>query len=137
MTHPPQVGHSTADRLNEALAILSRRGTGSDWHEVVTVAALCRLANVSRNSLYRYHPGVLQALRQHQQQCRSAGVGQADRTAQHLRRENASLHEQVVKLAALVDHYYGAHRESRALLERRERELAEVRRSLNVRAIPS
>ena len=131
MTHRPEAGRAAADRLKAALAALTRQGIGSDQHEGVTVAALCRLATVSRNSLYRYHPDVLQALRQHQQQRRSPDKSQINRTTQHLQDENASLREQVAKLAALVDHYYAAYRESRTLLERRERELAELRRSLN------
>ena len=135
MSHRPEVGRSTADRLKEALALLTRRETGSDRHKAVSVAALCRLAAVSRNSLYRYHPGVLQALREHQRQRRSVGEGKAERTGPHLRAENASLREQVAKLAALVDHYYAAYRESRALLERRDRELAQLRRSLTSKPV--
>ena len=131
MPQRPDVGRSIADRLKEALALLTRRDTSSDQHEPLTVAALCRLAGVSRNSFYRYHPGVLHAVREHQRQCRSAGEDKADFTAKHLRGENAALREQVAKLAALVDHYYAAYRETRVLLERRDRELAELRRSLN------
>lgn len=131
MSHRPEVAGSISDRLKEALAVLTRREAGSDQHEAVTVAALCRLAGVSRNSLYRYHSGVLQAVREHQRHCRSAGEDKADFIAKHLRGENAALHEQVSKLAALVDHYYAAYRETRVLLERRDRELAELRRGLN------
>ena len=54
---------------------------------------------------------------------------------QKLSTENASLRKQLQKLAALVDHYYLAHREARGLLERRERELADLRRSLKTRPI--
>lgn len=43
-----------ADRLRQALTTL--RSSASDSPERVTVSALCQLANVSRNSLYRYHP---------------------------------------------------------------------------------
>jgi hypothetical protein len=48
-----------------------------------------------------------------------------------LSRENKRLREQLAKLAALVDHYYAAYREAQSLLERRERELAELRRRLD------
>jgi hypothetical protein len=48
-----------------------------------------------------------------------------------LRRENAQLRAQLGKLAAVVDHYYGAYRESRSLLDRREQELADLRRRLD------
>ena len=135
MSHRLEAGRSAADRLKEALAVLAQGDTGSDRPEAVTVAALCRLAAVSRNSLYRYHPGVLQAVREHQRQCRSAGEDKADFTAKRLRGENAVLREQITKLAALVDHYYAAYRETRALLERRDRELAELRQSLNAKPL--
>jgi hypothetical protein len=45
-----------------------------------------------------------------------------------LHRENRELREQ---LAALVDHYYCAYRESQGVLERRDRELSELRRRLD------
>ncbi len=54
----------------------------------------------------------------------------------HLRRENAQLREQLAKLAALVDHYYGAYREVCSRLERREREFAELRRKLDCAPAP-
>jgi hypothetical protein len=53
-----------------------------------------------------------------------------------LRRENAQLREQLAKLAALVDHYYGAYCEAKSLVERRERELAELRRCLDSKPTP-
>ncbi len=49
---------------------------------------------------------------------------------EELRRENAQLREQRAKLAALADHYYCAYREAKSLVERRERELSDVRRQL-------
>jgi hypothetical protein len=60
----------------------------------------------------------------------------ADTPTLRLRRENAQLREQLAKLAALVDHYYGAYRESRSLLDRREHELAELRRRLDLKPLP-
>jgi hypothetical protein len=48
----------------------------------------------------------------------------------------ALLQEQLSKLAALVDHYYGAYREAREMLERRDRELADLRRKLNCAPAP-
>lgn len=49
-----------------------------------------------------------------------------------MRRENARLRQRVAGLAALVDHYYGAYRESQSLLARRERDLAELRQRLDL-----
>jgi hypothetical protein len=57
-------------------------------------------------------------------------------TNKKLSSENTSLRKQLTKIVALVDHYYLAHREASGLLERRERELAELRRSLKTRPIP-
>jgi hypothetical protein len=54
---------------------------------------------------------------------------------QQLQRENTQLREQRAKLAALVDHYFSAYREAAALLERRTRELAQVRRLLQAKPI--
>ena len=53
-----------------------------------------------------------------------------------MRRENARLRERVTGLAALVDHYYVAYRESHNLLARRERDLAELRRRLDLTPAP-
>jgi len=66
---------------------------------------------------------------------RSPDKTRADLPAQ-LRRENAQLREQLAKLAALVDHLYGAYREAQSLLARREREIAELRRKLDCAPAP-
>lgn len=47
-----------------------------------------------------------------------------------LQRENRVLRERLAKLAALVDHYYCAYQESHHLLQRRDRELADLRRAM-------
>jgi hypothetical protein len=120
---------SPADRLRQALATLTSSASGS--LERVTASALCQLANVSRNSLYRYHPDVLRAVREHQRQ-REPGASARLRhavDAQHA--ELVALRDQTTKLAGLVDHYYCAYREAQALLSRREQELAELRRRLD------
>jgi AcrR family transcriptional regulator len=98
-----------------------------------TVTELCRLAGVSRNSLYRYHTDILKALRKHQCRRPSAAQSKAVRSDEQRRIENIALREQIATLAALVDHYYAAQREASTLLERRDRELAEMRRRLKLR----
>jgi hypothetical protein len=90
---------------------------------------LCELAGISRNALYRYHPGALHELHKLQRR-RSRGPSPAQHELQRLRDENEDLRKQMNKIVALVDHYYAAWQESRTLLERRERELAEVRRNI-------
>jgi hypothetical protein len=120
------VAASTAERLKQALATL----TGSDRPDRVTVSALCQLADVSRNSLYRYHTDILRTLRQHQRSSDS-GVTIRHRPAGDQQAELVTLRHQTAKLAALVDHYYCAYREAQALLSRREQELAELRRRLD------
>jgi hypothetical protein len=115
-----------AARLKNAL----ERLTASTAHRPprVTVSELCRLAEVSRNTLYRYHAPILATLRHHQPRKSSRTKGR--RAAEHRRRENHILRERVSQLAALVDHYFAAYRETATLLERRERELAQLRKQL-------
>jgi AcrR family transcriptional regulator len=120
---------SPADRLRQALASLTARA--SDRPERVTVSALCQLANVSRNSLYRYHPDVLHAVREHQGQGVSGVSVRLRQAVQAQQAELIALRHQTTKLAALVDHYYAAYREAQALLGRREQEVAELRRRLD------
>lgn len=121
---------SVAERLNEALAVLSCSGLAAEPHDRTTVAELCRRAGVSRNTLYRYYPDVLEALRRlHRQQQRTTPA-EASTASRDLRPELKSLQAQLSKLAALVDHYYAAYRETQTLLERRDREVAELRRGL-------
>ena len=117
-----------AARLTKALALL-KRGDGADAaRQGATISELCRLAGVSRNAIYRYHPTILTALRR--LQGRSADPpGQWAHSAYAA--DHARLKDQLSKLAALVDHYYAAYRETRALLDRRDRQLAELRRKLN------
>lgn len=125
---PPVAGvRSIGERLTEALAVLSHSGSGP--YDRATVAELCRRAGVSRNTLYRYHPNMLEALRRLQQQ-QGAVPEEAGAACRALRLELKSLQGQLAKLAALVDHFYGAYREAQVLLERRDREIAELRRSI-------
>jgi len=49
-------------RLKGALETLTRQA----FVTALTAAELCRVAGVSRNSLYRYHAPILRALREHQ-----------------------------------------------------------------------
>lgn len=120
---------SAAERLKRALATLTSSGSSSAGR--VTVSALCELADVSRNSLYRYHAAVLRELREHQ---RRHGTSRSARTRPSPETEQAELiglRQQVAKLVALVDHFYAAYRETHSLLGRREQELAELRRRLD------
>lgn len=121
-SRPPHRG-TAHERLKSALATM----TETVLHQPVrlTVSELCRLAGVSRNTLYRYHAPILAALR-HRQRPRSAR-SRARRAAEQRRRENVTLRARVAQLAALVDHYFSAYREATTLLERRDRELAELR----------
>jgi len=127
----PAAPTTAATRLTQALQRLIDRDSRNPTPQSATVTELCQQADVSRNSLYRYHLGILKALRKHQ--CRRLTAGQLNAANPKQQRVgNASLHEEVAKLAALIDHYYAAYREASVLLERRERELAEVRRTLNL-----
>ncbi len=113
-----------AQRLRDALVRL----TADNTSEAPTASALCALAGVSRNALYRYHPDILQELHELQRQ-RNRDPGSARRALQQLRDENEDLRQQVTNLASLVDHYFAAWQEASSMLQRRERELADLRKS--------
>jgi hypothetical protein len=123
---------SAADRLKDALARLTRANSDSGHTNNATVAKLCRLAGISRNSLYRYHTPVLETLRRHQRKRAGTKMKQPS-VIDGLRKENATLRDRVGKLATLVDHYFCAYRETQVLLQRSERQLAELRRSLGTK----
>lgn len=126
---------SSTERLRDALAAMNRQqASGGSPPQALSAATLCQLAGISRNALYRYHPDVLQELHDIQRQ-RRCDPGPAKRAALQLRDENHALREQVTKLAALVDHYFAAWQESRMLLERRELELAQVRRNIKPQVV--
>lgn len=55
-----------ARRLEHALAVLVQRTADGACPQATTVAELCRLSGVSRNSVYRYHPEILAALHLYQ-----------------------------------------------------------------------
>jgi hypothetical protein len=57
------------------------------------------------------------------------------RSAERHRNKNALLRDRICKLAALVDHYFSAYRETAALLERRDRQLADLRSRLDSRPV--
>ena len=119
-----------AQRLRDALHELA----SSDAAEVPTATALCELAGVSRNALYRYHTDVLHEL--HKLQHRRHRIpAKTDQTLQRLRDENDELQSRVSKLAALVDHYFAAWQEASSVLQRRERELAELHRSVKPKLV--
>jgi hypothetical protein len=48
----------------------------------------------------------------------------------------ALLQLQLSEIAALVDHYYAAYGEARAMFDRRDRELADLRRKLDCAPAP-
>lgn len=118
---------SAADRLRTALDTLIRP-QGPSASRNATVTELCRRADISRHSLYRYHADILEQLRTYQQRQNPTQVACADaHTTLHT--QILALRAQRSKLVALVDHYCLAFRESSALLARRDRELAQLRRS--------
>jgi len=88
------------------------------------------VANVSRNSLYRYHTPILKLLRERQKRGPRAAQRKSRISAARQRVANHDLKQKLGMLATLVDHYYCAYHEAAKLLVRRDRELAEVRRQL-------
>jgi AcrR family transcriptional regulator len=122
---------SSGDRLRQALEKLV--ASASERPEGLTVSAVCQLANVSRNSLYRYHPDVLRAVHAHQERAASVASRRPRQAQEAEKSELAALRGQLAKLAALVDHYYAAYCEADALLGRRDQELAELRKRLDLK----
>jgi AcrR family transcriptional regulator len=97
--HSDRTPEATA-RLNKALGLLKRRNGADAPRQGATISELCRLAGVSRNAIYRYHPKILAALRR--LQGRPADPpGQWARSAHAV--DHARLQDQLSKLAALVD----------------------------------
>ena len=89
---------STEQRLQRALSQLIDHHGAERTPGTVTATALCRLAGVSRTTLYRYHPGVLQSL--HQWQRKHPGrAGPDQKTLMALREEWATLRTQVRDLS--------------------------------------
>ena len=135
-THRQSSGsRPAAERLRDALAEMIRLQASETAPKALTATTLCELADVSRNALYRYHPTVLLAL-QRAQLRHGSQQAPAKREVAQVRAENEALREQVTKLAALVDHYYAAWKESCTLLARRERELSDLRRNIKPRVVP-
>lgn len=126
----PDRGPAAAARLKRAFDLLKQRSGGDTPAQGATLSELCRLAGVSRNSVYRHHPALLAALRAHQRGSR------VDERTQSATPDFALLQDQLGKLAALVDHYYAAYCETRITLDRRDRELAELRRKLDCAPVP-
>jgi uncharacterized protein YlxW (UPF0749 family) len=136
-TPTPEAGDGSAgQRLRAALAELVRQQTLDTAPRPLTVTILCELAGVSRNALYCYHRDVLEELHTLQRQ-RRGDPGSARQEQQQLREENKALRHQVAGLAALVDHYFAAWQEVRTLLERRDRELADLRRNSKPKLVSS
>jgi hypothetical protein len=128
-THPSRRGAAQA-LLTKALETLTRQDRAA---ATVTVTELCRLADVSRNSLYRYHSPILKTLREYQRHGPQFAHAKARKSAAQRRAENIGLRKDILKFAALVDHYYAAYWETATLLERRDRELAELRGKLHLK----
>ena len=132
-TTPSPQRRTAQARLTKALETLTQPRGDNRTAQNTTVTELCQLAGVSRNSLYRYHADILRALRKHQCRRPSAAQSRAVKSDEQRRIENIALREQLATLAALVDHYYAAQRDAATLLERRDKELGELRRRLKIR----
>jgi AcrR family transcriptional regulator len=122
---PSKIAKPVQQRLVESLATLSDPSARLPHRP--TIATLCRLAGVSRNTLYRYYPDVAERARRLR---RRHGGGKTARASviKGLRAEVAGLRGQLAKLATLADHYFAAAEEQRALVAQRDRELAVLKR---------
>jgi hypothetical protein len=109
---------STKSRLTAALSTLTKDEKSTQLP--TTVTTLCRLARISRNTLYRFYPEIAVAVRQLRRR-RTRGPRSRATVLRALRSEIHALRAQVARLAALADHYHAAAEELRSQLERRER----------------
>jgi AcrR family transcriptional regulator len=125
VTSPGVPSRSVKQRLTEALSTFS---TGCATSRA-TVADLCRRAGVSRNTLYRYYPEVAQAVSRLRRRSGEYRHRRQAETVLAMRSEVTELRTQVSQLATLADHYHTVAEELRALLARRDRELAALRGS--------
>jgi AcrR family transcriptional regulator len=124
----PHAEGTVAARLQAALEQAAAEDADAPGTaEQPTVAALCRRVGISRNTLYRYYPEALQAIRQLRDRPDSNPPDQP--TIERLRTELSSANTLARQLVALLDHYVAAYQEMRDLLAQRDRELAEERRS--------
>lgn len=114
----PAKSSSTKSRLTDALSTLTKDEKSTQLPPTVTT--LCRLARVSRNTLYRFYPEIAVAVRQLRRR-RTRGSRSRATVLRALRSEIDALRAQVTRLAALADHYHAAAEELRSQLERRER----------------
>ena len=114
----------TSARLREALSLL-------ETDDKITVSKLCSLAHISRNTLYKYHPEILIEVQQLKARAKANEAAKPTDPCR-LSAKNKELGLQISQLVSLVDHYFAAWQETSALLRRRDRELAEVRRELGV-----
>jgi hypothetical protein len=87
-------GASAAGCLNEALAKVTRASSEPSRAYSATVAELCRLVGISRNSLYRYHALVLEALRNYQRKRVDFKLKQLN-VIDGLKKENAARHDRM------------------------------------------
>ncbi len=122
----PHAEGTVAARIQAALEQAGAENATGTADEV-TVAAVCRRAGVSRNTLYRYYPEALEAIRQLRRRRDSTATEQP--TIERLRAELNSANTLVRQVVALLDHYVAAYQETRDVLAQRDRELADERRS--------
>ena len=113
---------SIKSRLTEALSTLTSATPRASRR--ITVSSLCRVAGVSRNTVYRYYPDIAEAVRRLSRRRGARHRSAQQNTLRALRSELATLHAQLVKLATLADHYHTEAEELRALLVRRDRDMA-------------
>jgi AcrR family transcriptional regulator len=122
------------NRLTDALSTLASAMPPASHR--ITVSSLCRAAGVSRNTVYRYYPDVAEAARRLDRRRGAHRRSAQQNTLRALRSELAVLRVQLAKLATLADHYHTEAEELRALLARRDRDLATQRGRMRATVVP-
>jgi hypothetical protein len=111
-----------AERLNEILsAIESAPSGGRVRPQMISIAAICRDAGISRNSLYRYHQRAMARIKAIQEKHHTNRDASAVDRERALRAKVAILETRLGKMAALVDHYFSAYQEAIQANRRRDK----------------
>jgi AcrR family transcriptional regulator len=125
---------SIKSRLTDALSTLTSEIPPAAHR--ITVSSLCRLAGVSRNTVYRYYPDIAEAARRLNRRRGARRRSAQQNTLRALRTDLAMLRAQLAKLATLADHYHTEAEQLRALLARRDRDLATGRGRIRATVVP-
>ena len=108
-------------RLHRVLKAIEQSSNAAQSNtRFINVAGICRDANISRNSLYRYHPDAVSRIRALQVKYRNLRETYATERESELRKKVAALEDRLAKMTSLVDHYFSAYQEAKEATRRQD-----------------